>query len=67
VSHHIDLEKPESYEADYNRALRMLELDIADTVEMDEGTFRNLVEDEWGWSRNFGATTAHYLTDDAPF
>lgn len=51
---------PTSYESDYARAIRMLELSIEDTIEVEEDIFNQLVLDEWSWKRSFTASNATY-------
>lgn len=46
---HINLVKPTNHADDYDRALRMLNHDLDDTVKLDEREYANLVDDEWGW------------------
>lgn len=51
---------PVSYEKEYKRALRMLELSVEDTIEVEEDVFNQLVLDEWSWKTNFIATASLY-------
>lgn len=51
---------PASYEDNYNRAIRMLELSVEDIIEVEEHIFNQLVLDEWGWKQNFVAQSALY-------
>lgn len=51
---------PQSYESSYQRAIKMLEFEVEDVVEIDETTFNQLVLDEWGWKDNFVAASAFY-------
>ncbi len=55
-------QKPVSYEKDYDRAIRMLELSVEDTIELEEDIFNQLVLDEWQWKHQFTATSALYKT-----
>lgn len=52
--------KPVSYEDNYNRAIRMLELSVEDTIELEEDVFNQLVLDEWHWKNQFAAISAMY-------
>jgi hypothetical protein len=54
--------KPVSYEDAYVRAIRMLELSVDETIELEEHIFNQLVLDEWSWKQNFVATSALYKT-----
>ena len=51
---------PVSYEDNYTRAERMLELSVEDVIEIEEHIFNQLVLDEWGWKQSFVATGALY-------
>lgn len=53
-------QKPTSYEADYKRAARMLELSVEDTIEVEEDVFNQLVLDEWAWKRAFMLSNSTY-------
>lgn len=50
VSHEIDLEKPRSYKKEYDRAIRMFELQVDSEVSLSDQEFAQLVMDEWAWS-----------------
>lgn len=54
--------EPVAYADNYNRAIRMLELSVEDTIEVEEHIFNQLVLDEWGWKQSFVATSAMYKT-----
>jgi len=51
---------PTSYEDNYTRAIRMLELSVEDVIDIDEHIFNQLVLDEWGWKQNFVTQSALY-------
>lgn len=53
---------PHSYETDYARAIRMLELSIDDIIELDETIFNQLVLDEWAWKVSFAVSNSVYKT-----
>ena len=55
-------QRPTSYEKDYDRAIRMLELSVEDTIELEEDIFNQLVLDEWTWKNAFTASSALYKT-----
>jgi hypothetical protein len=54
--------KPVSYESNYTRAIRMLELSVEDTIDVEEDVFNQLVLDEWAWKNAFVAASALYKT-----
>jgi hypothetical protein len=51
---------PNSYENDYARAIRMLELSVDDVIEVEEDVFNQLVLDEWSWKRSFTLSNTTY-------
>lgn len=53
-------EKPLSYESNYTRAIRMLELSVEDVIEIEEYLFNQLVLDEWDWKQRFANLSASY-------
>lgn len=52
--------QPTSYEDNYKRAIRMLELSIVNEIELQEHEFNQLVLDEWSWKHTFLAGAASY-------
>jgi len=54
------IDAPQSYEDNYTRAIRMLELSVEDVIEIEEHIFNQLVLDEWGWKQQFTAMSAMY-------
>lgn len=58
---------PTSYEDNYKRAIRMLELSIDDVIEVEEDVFNQLVLDEWHWTHNFITSNAMYKSAGAAF
>ena len=52
--------RPTSYEDNYTRAIRMLELSVDDTIELEDDVFNQLVLDEWHWKNQFVASNALY-------
>lgn len=51
---------PKSYENDYDKAIRMIELSVDDVIEVEEHTFSQLVLDEWTWKQSFSVSNAAY-------
>jgi hypothetical protein len=54
---------PEDHTADYDRELRMLEMEVGDTVTLDSRLFDQLVMDNWSWSHAFATTNAAYAVE----
>lgn len=55
-------QSPANYADNYSRAIRMLELSVEDTIDVEEHIFNQLVLDEWGWKQQFVAQSAMYKT-----
>jgi len=54
--------KPASYEKEYDRAVRMLELSVEDVIELEADVFNQLVLDEWAWKNMFITSNSLYKT-----
>jgi hypothetical protein len=54
------LPAPKHYEKEYNRAIRMLELEVEKEIELEEAIFNQLVMDEWQWKDSFIGTNSLY-------
>jgi antitoxin component of RelBE/YafQ-DinJ toxin-antitoxin module len=52
--------KPSSYENNYTRAIRMLELSVEKEIDVEEDVFNQLVLDEWAWKNAFVASASLY-------
>ena len=55
-------QKPASYEKEYDRAIRMLELSVEDVIELESDVFNQLVLDEWSWKNMFVTSNSLYKT-----
>ena len=44
---------PSDHTSDYDRAIRMVEMSIGDTVTLSEKDFAQYVMDDWGWQKEF--------------
>lgn len=53
---------PTSYEDEYSRAIRMLELSVDEEILIEEAVFNQLVLDEWNWKRQFIMASGMYKT-----
>jgi hypothetical protein len=51
---------PKSYEDDYSRAIRMLELSVEKEIELEADVFNQLVLDEWTWKNQFALMASTY-------
>jgi hypothetical protein len=51
---------PVDHTRDYDRAIRMIEMSIGDTITVSEGDFQSYVMDDWGWAHEFATTATAY-------
>ncbi len=56
----LTLREPESHDKDYIRAIRMLEMSVADEVTISASQFAQFVLDDWAWKTEFHSTNALY-------
>jgi hypothetical protein len=47
---HLLRSEPESHAKDFDKALKMLELDVRDTIELPPRLFGQLILNQWDWS-----------------
>lgn len=52
--------EPRDQTKDYDRAIRMIEMDTSDVVSLNEEDFANYVMDDWGWMQNFLLSNSAY-------
>jgi hypothetical protein len=52
---------PQDHTVDYDRVIRLVELDINDTMTLDEDEVAMFVMDDWHWKREFATTNAYYV------
>ncbi len=51
--------EPKNQTKDYDRVIRMLELEVNETWEVGEVEFAQYVEDDWSWSHDFATSTSY--------
>lgn len=55
--------RPQDHTDDYEQVLQMLEMSVDDEIELTYAEFRQYVRDEWGWQREFRASTEFYAAE----
>jgi hypothetical protein len=55
-------DQPVDRTADYDTAIRMLEMSVDDVVELDHRNFEELVLDKWSWSEHAFLSNSKYST-----
>jgi len=58
-------QEPEDHTTEYDRAIRMVEMEISDTIVMAEHEFAQYVMDDWGWKAQWAACSSDYITASA--
>lgn len=61
IIRYITLEEPLNYIADYDKAIKMLEMSVDDNIRLEHNDFNCLVLDEWQWSKAFVSNSLPYL------
>jgi hypothetical protein len=56
----VRIPTPPDHTGDYDRALRMLDLEVQTEVTLTEHEFTQLVMDEWAWKDSFKSITMSY-------
>jgi hypothetical protein len=58
---YFSMPKPEDHTDDYDRVLDMLDMSIESNFELSQQEFAQYVRDDWGWKREFTATSSNYV------
>ena len=56
IDRYLKIEEPDNHERDYERALKMLEMSVDETIEISVLEFSRFVEDDWAWKMGFSAS-----------
>lgn len=56
----ISLVQPVDQTKEYDRAIRMCEMSVDDTIELSNEAFANYVMDDWSWSHQFLSANSTY-------
>lgn len=56
----VHLPVPEEHTKDYDRAIKMVEMSVADQITLDEHDFASYVMDDWAWKRQFLTSNSTY-------
>lgn len=58
----ILLEAPEDHTRDYDRVIRMLELDVRDEITLTESEIAQYIMDDWRWKRAWLSMSNRYAS-----
>lgn len=61
---YIEVSVPENHTEDYERAIKMLDLHVEDTISLDSNEYTQYFEDKWRWSGKFQSDNATYSAID---
>jgi hypothetical protein len=61
IRRQISLPEPEDHTAEYNTAIRMLEMCVDDKIQISSLEFQQLVMDDWGWKKHWTDTVSNYV------
>lgn len=64
IRNYLELPAPEDHTDEYDRAIRMLELDSRDAIELNEQEFRQFVQDDWDWKQSWISSTRSYVVEE---
>lgn len=56
----VHLPVPEDHTKDYDRAIKMIEMSVGETIVLSELDFQNYVMDDWRWKQQFLTSNSHY-------
>ena len=65
IQFYWNLPRPEKHLKDYDRVIRIMELEQSVTIELSEQEVAMYVQNEWAWSQAFSTSTASYLVTKA--
>ena len=57
--------EPEDHTTDYDRVIRMVEMEVNDTIAVPEHDFRCYVMDDWDWMASWTASNSGYVARTA--
>jgi len=60
IKTYFNLPEPEDHTKDYDRVLQMLEMEVGDTIELEENEFSQFVMDNWVWKNEWVNNTLAY-------
>lgn len=53
---------PVNHEHDYDVALKMVDMEVENTISLDQEAFRQYVLDEWNWTRQWALSNSNYTS-----
>jgi hypothetical protein len=62
VNQYINLPVPEDHTPEYDRVIKMIELDTRGEITLGEEEFAQYVMDDWRWKREWVGTVSNYTS-----
>jgi predicted component of viral defense system (DUF524 family) len=59
---YISLSRPEDHTRDYDRIIKMLDMEVAETFVLPEERFAQYVMDDWRWKRDWLKMSSRYAS-----
>jgi len=59
---YVNMPIPEDHTSDYERIIRLLQLDDRPSIELEEFEFTQYVMDDWGWKNEWISNTLSYTS-----
>lgn len=56
----VNFTPPQNHEKTYNQAIKMVSMNVNNSIELDSDTFNNLVLDDWSWSSSWFIRNSSY-------
>jgi hypothetical protein len=66
IDQFINLPVPVDHTPEYNRAIKMIEMDVRGEIELEEEEFAQFVMDDWQWKREWIGTVSNYTAVTMP-
>lgn len=63
IEGYLHLPVPTDHTGDYDRVLKMMELDTREEIGLGEEEFAQYVMDDWSWKREWIATASNYTSN----
>lgn len=61
INQYLGLIPPQDHTVDYDMAIEMLQMEVADTVRIDSLSFANFVLDRWNWKEQFSNSASMFV------
>ena len=59
----VHIASPADHTKDYDRAIRMVDMSVTETLVLSEQDFQNYIMDDWSWQRQFVQSASVYNSD----